>query len=109
MEAAKKNEISRVTARWARYEVLVVDEMGYVALADAGAELLFQVIAGEGGTGGRDRDYQSPIFRVDHHGSECATMQGDGGPADRPGPYYRDRKGIDRFRRTLEKKKGGKG
>ena len=36
----------RVTARWTRYELLVIDEMGYVALAEAGAEMLFQVIAG---------------------------------------------------------------
>jgi DNA replication protein DnaC len=46
VEARHKNELSRVTARWTRYEVLVIDEMGYVALAEAGAEMLFQVIAG---------------------------------------------------------------
>ena len=40
------NELSRVTARWTRYELLVIDEMGYVPLAEAGAEMLFQVIAG---------------------------------------------------------------
>ena len=38
--------MSRVTAPWTRYELLVIDEMGYVALAEAGAEMLFQVIAG---------------------------------------------------------------
>jgi len=46
VEARQNNELNRVTARWTRYEVLVVDEMGYVALAEAGAEMLFQVIAG---------------------------------------------------------------
>jgi DNA replication protein DnaC len=46
VEARHNNELSRVTARWTRYEVLVIDEMGYVALAEAGAEMLFQVIAG---------------------------------------------------------------
>lgn len=46
VEARNNNELSRVTARWTRYEVLVIDEMGYVALAEAGAEMLFQVIAG---------------------------------------------------------------
>jgi hypothetical protein len=46
VEAKQKNELSRVTARWTRYELLVIDEMGYVALAEAGAEMLFQVIAG---------------------------------------------------------------
>jgi DNA replication protein DnaC len=46
VEARHNNELSRVTARWTRYEILVIDEMGYVALAEAGAEMLFQVIAG---------------------------------------------------------------
>lgn len=46
VEARHRNELSRVTARWTRYELLVIDEMGYVALAEAGAEMLFQVIAG---------------------------------------------------------------
>ena len=46
VEAKQKNELNRVTARWTRYELLVIDEMGYVALAEAGAEMLFQVIAG---------------------------------------------------------------
>jgi len=46
VEARHNNELSRATARWTRYEVLVIDEMGYVALAEAGAEMLFQVIAG---------------------------------------------------------------
>ena len=30
--------------RWVRYEVLAIDEVGYVPLADVGAEFLFQVI-----------------------------------------------------------------
>jgi DNA replication protein DnaC len=46
VEARHNNELNRVTARWTRYELLVIDEMGYVALAEAGAEMLFQVIAG---------------------------------------------------------------
>jgi DNA replication protein DnaC len=46
VEARHNNQLSRVTARWTRYELLVIDEMGYVALAEAGAEMLFQVIAG---------------------------------------------------------------
>jgi DNA replication protein DnaC len=46
VEARHNNELSRVTARWTRYELLVIDEMGYVRLAEPGAEMLFQVIAG---------------------------------------------------------------
>ncbi len=46
VEAKHNNELSRATSRWTRYDLLVIDEMGYVALAEAGAEMLFQVIAG---------------------------------------------------------------
>lgn len=45
VEAKQQLALQRVLARWARYEVLAIDEVGYVPLADVGAELLFQVIA----------------------------------------------------------------
>src|SRR6202158_5507305 len=38
-------QLARVLARWARYDVIAIDEVGYVPLADVGAELLFQIIA----------------------------------------------------------------
>lgn len=45
VEAKQQLQLRRALARWARYEVIAIDEMGYVPLAEAGAELLFQVIA----------------------------------------------------------------
>ena len=39
------NGVRRVLARWLRYDVIALDEVGYVPLADIGAEFLFQVIA----------------------------------------------------------------
>ena len=45
-EAKNRSELNRVTNRWTRYELIVIDEMGYVAIPEAAAELLFQVIAG---------------------------------------------------------------
>jgi DNA replication protein DnaC len=45
VEAKQQLQVRRVLARWARYEVIALDEVGYVPLAEAGAELLFQVIA----------------------------------------------------------------
>ena len=45
-EAKNKSELNRVTNRWMRYELIVIDELGYVAMPEAAAELLFQVIAG---------------------------------------------------------------
>lgn len=45
VEAKHLNQLSRALGRWSRYELIVIDELGYVPLAEVGAELLFQVIA----------------------------------------------------------------
>lgn len=45
VEAKHTMQLARVLARWARYDVIAIDEVGYVPLADVGAELLFQIIA----------------------------------------------------------------
>lgn len=45
MEAQHQHQLSRVLNRWARVELIVIDELAYVAVADLGAELLFQLIA----------------------------------------------------------------
>jgi len=45
VEARQQNAVRRVLARWMRFDVIALDEVGYVPLADIGAEFLFQVIA----------------------------------------------------------------
>jgi len=45
LEARDERTLSRVVARWARYELVIADELGYVTLPSTGAELLFQVLA----------------------------------------------------------------
>lgn len=45
VEAQQQNAIRRALARWLRYDVIALDEVGYVPLAEIGAEFLFQVIA----------------------------------------------------------------
>jgi DNA replication protein DnaC len=45
LEAQHLNQLGRVLSRWARYDLVVIDELGYVPLAELGAELLFQVIS----------------------------------------------------------------
>ena len=40
-----QREQSRMLARWSRVELIVIDELGYVPLAEVAAELLFQIIA----------------------------------------------------------------
>jgi DNA replication protein DnaC len=46
IEAQNQLELTRVRNRWTRYDLIVIDELGYVVMPDAAAELLFQVIAG---------------------------------------------------------------
>src|SRR5438270_4110498 len=45
VEARHQLQLGRVLARWARYDLIAIDEVGYVPLAEVGAEFLFQVIA----------------------------------------------------------------
>ncbi len=45
VEAKQQLQLRRVLARWERYDLIAIDEVGYVPLAEVGAELLFQVIA----------------------------------------------------------------
>lgn len=44
VEAADERRLSRLVARYARLDLLLVDELGYLHLDDRGAELLFQVL-----------------------------------------------------------------
>lgn len=43
-EAAQNHQLTRVIARYARIDLLCLDEVGYVHLDPRGAELLFQII-----------------------------------------------------------------
>ena len=45
VEAKQNNQIRKMMARWQKYELIALDEVGYVPLADIGAEFLFQVIS----------------------------------------------------------------
>jgi len=45
VEAKQQLALRRVLARWGSCDLVAIDEVGYVPLAEAGAELLFQVIA----------------------------------------------------------------
>jgi DNA replication protein DnaC len=45
VEAVHASQLSRVLARWDRMDVICIDELGYVPLAETACELMFQVIA----------------------------------------------------------------
>jgi len=44
-EAESRRELGRVVGRYARTELVVLDELGYLALPEGAAELVFQVIS----------------------------------------------------------------
>jgi DNA replication protein DnaC len=45
VEAKQNNQVRRMMSRWQKYDLVALDEVGYVPLADIGAEFLFQVIS----------------------------------------------------------------
>lgn len=45
VDASQHNAVKRVLGHWLRYDLIALDEVGYVPLAEIGAEFLFQVIA----------------------------------------------------------------
>jgi len=45
VEARHENRVGRLLSRWFRYDIIAVDEVGYVPLADVGAEFLYQVVS----------------------------------------------------------------
>lgn len=110
IEAQNQAELTRVRNRWTRYDLIVIDELGYVVMPDTAAELLFQVIAGRA-------ERASVIVTTNLPFSEWTTKF----PNARLCKAMLDRltdqahiieTGTEsyRFRRTLEKKqgKGGK-
>ena len=44
-KAAHANQLSRALGRWERLDLICIDELGYVPLAETACELMFQVIA----------------------------------------------------------------
>jgi len=45
IEAREEKDLQRIIQRYARYELLILDELGYIPFSKEGAALLFQVLA----------------------------------------------------------------
>jgi DNA replication protein DnaC len=45
VEAQHFNQLGRALSRWSRYDLICIDEVDYLPLAELGAEFLFQVIS----------------------------------------------------------------
>ena len=63
VEAADERRLARLVARYGRYDLLCVDELGYIKLDGRGAELLFQVLTERREELDRHRQ-QPPLQRV---------------------------------------------
>jgi DNA replication protein DnaC len=108
VEARHANQLSRITTRWTRYELIVIDEMAYVGIPESAAELLFQVIAGRA-------ERAAVIVTTNLPFSEWTTMFPNARLCKAMLDRLTDQAHIIetgsesyRFRRTLERKKGGK-
>jgi len=108
IEAQNHAELTRIRNRWTRYDLIVIDEMGYVVMPDTAAELLFQVIAGRA-------ERAAVIVTTNLPFSEWATKFPNARLCKAMLDRLTDQAHIIetgeesyRFRRTLERKKGGK-
>ena len=109
IEAKNQSELNRITNRWLRYELIVIDEMAYVAMPESAVELLFQVISGRA-------ERAAVIVTTNLLFSEWNTMFSNARLCKAMLDRLTDQAHIIdtgkesyRFRRTLEKKKGAKG
>jgi len=108
IEAKNRNELNRVTNRWTRFDLVVIDEMAYVTIPESAAELLFQVIAGRA-------ERAALIITTNLPFSEWTTMFPNARLCKAMLDRLTDQAHIIetgnesyRFRRTLEKRRGGK-
>jgi DNA replication protein DnaC len=108
IEAQNQAELTRVRNRWTRYDLIVIDELGYVVMPDTAAELLFQVIAGRA-------ERAAVIVTTNLPFSEWTTKFPNARLCKAMLDRLTDQANIIdtgdesyRFRRTLERKKGGK-
>jgi DNA replication protein DnaC len=108
IEAKNQNELNRVTNRWTRFDLIVIDEMAYVTIPESAAELLFQVIAGRA-------ERSAVIMTTNLPFSEWTTMFPNARLCKAMLDRLTDQAHIIetgnesfRFRRTLEKRKGGR-
>lgn len=108
IEAKNKSELNRISNRWTRFDLIVIDEMGYVAIPESAAELLFQVISGRA-------ERAAVIVTTNLPFSEWTTMLPNARLCKAMLDRLTDQAHIIetgsesyRFRRTLAKKKEGR-
>ena len=94
VEAKHQLQLRRVMARWSRYDLIAIDEVGYVPLAEVGAEFLFQVSCRASRKGSRDSHHEFTVLRMDASHSQRPALQSATRSHNRPRPHFGDRHRI---------------
>jgi len=93
VKAKQNNHVRRLVNRWQRYELIALDEVGYVPLAHIGAEFLFQVISERAERVAILVTTNLPFSEWTTVFSESEIVQA-AGPDHGPGVHHRDGHGI---------------
>ena len=90
-EAESRRELARVVGRYARTELVVLDELGYLALARGRRRAGVPGDLRAQRARVADRHEQPALRRVGQGVQRSAPGQGRGRPRHPPGPHHRDR------------------
>ena len=91
VEAKQQLQLRRVLARWERYDLIAIDEVGYVPDGRPRRRVPLPGHRRAGGKGCRHPDHQPALFRMDPGHPQRPALQGAAGSDHRPGPHHRNR------------------
>jgi DNA replication protein DnaC len=97
LEARDDRVLSKIVARYARVELLILDEVAYVPLSHPEAELLFQVLDERSELSSIMMTTNLPVRGVDQGVPRGASVQGDRRPSHLQRPHHRDRHRVVAF------------
>jgi DNA replication protein DnaC len=89
VEAKHQLQLARALGRWGRYDLIAIDEVGYVPLAEIGAEFLFQVIAERAEKAAVIVTTNLPFSEWTQVIPNAPAVQGAGRPNYRPRAHHR--------------------
>jgi DNA replication protein DnaC len=90
VEAKDAQHLGRVVARYARTDLLIMDELAYLPLARSDAELLFRVLGERHERRTTIITTNLPFWRVDQHVPGCPALPRNPRSVDPPCSHHRD-------------------
>ena len=91
VEAKHAMQLARVLARWARYDLIAIDEVGYVPARRRRRRAAVSDHRRPHRTRGADPDHEFAVLRMDPGDSERAVVQGGPRPDHRSRAHHRHR------------------